>query len=191
MENSKKIQIGLLVLVGALLVVNLFGGFEGLFGGSSSDSVRDQARNQIATTTDVTNPTTPATSAAAAAEPAAPAGPTTTMSFKETEFDFGTVDQGEKVTHNNRDIYYLPNFINPDIAILLSTIMMEKRTNEYRLRKIFGPAFQNKYSSMVKRLIGMGLLSRNVDGSLEITDVAVNDVGRLLERYGFLKFGGG
>lgn len=98
MENSKKIQIGLLVLVGALLLVNLFGGFDGLFGGSSSDSVRDQARNQIATTTDVTNPSTPATPAVNA-EPAAPVGPTTTMDFKENEFDFGSVDQGEKVTH--------------------------------------------------------------------------------------------
>ncbi|MEO1258948.1 MAG: hypothetical protein AAFZ15_09115 [Bacteroidota bacterium] len=96
--------------------------------------------------------------------------------------------EGEKVTHKNRDIYFLPDFLNPDIAILLSTVMMEKRTNEYRLRKIFGPAFQRKYSSMVKRLIGTGLLSRNVDGSLEITDIAVNDVGRLLERNGFLKF---
>jgi len=99
MENSKKIQIGLLVLVGALLLVNIFGGFDGLFGGSSSDSVRDQARKQIATTTDVNaNPSTPAMPATPA-EPAAPAGPTTTMDFSENEFDFGTVDQGEKVTH--------------------------------------------------------------------------------------------
>ena len=99
--------------------------------------------------------------------------------------------EGEKVIHKSRDIYYLPDFLNPDIAILLSTVMMEKRTNEYRLRKIFGPAFQNKYSSMVKRLIGIGLLSRQVDGSLEVTDVAVNNVGRLLGRNGYLKFGGG
>lgn len=34
-----------------------------------------------------------------AAEPTVPAGPTTSMVFEETEFDFGMVDQGEKVTH--------------------------------------------------------------------------------------------
>lgn len=112
MENSKKIQIGLLVLVGGLLVANLFGGFDGLFGGSSSDSVRDQARDQITTSTDVTNPAA-ATTPAAAAEPAAPAGPTTTMNFEESEFDFGSVDQGEKVTH----VYKFTNTGNEPLII--------------------------------------------------------------------------
>jgi predicted secreted protein len=37
---------------------------------------------------------------AAPAEPAAPTGPTTTMSFTETEFNFGKVKAGEKVQHD-------------------------------------------------------------------------------------------
>ncbi|MCB0598265.1 MAG: DUF1573 domain-containing protein [Phaeodactylibacter sp.] len=35
----------------------------------------------------------------AAQEAAVPTGPTTVMSFEETEFDFGTVAEGEKVSH--------------------------------------------------------------------------------------------
>jgi hypothetical protein len=35
----------------------------------------------------------------AAQQPAAPAGPTTEMTFAETTFDFGTVQEGEKVAH--------------------------------------------------------------------------------------------
>ncbi|MFN7116977.1 MAG: DUF1573 domain-containing protein [Saprospiraceae bacterium] len=35
----------------------------------------------------------------ASIQPAVPTGPTTTMEFAETEFDFGTVQEGEKVRH--------------------------------------------------------------------------------------------
>ena len=37
--------------------------------------------------------------AANPATPPVPTGPTTTMTFAETEFDFGTIDEGEKVSH--------------------------------------------------------------------------------------------
>lgn len=37
--------------------------------------------------------------AAAPSEPAAPVGPTTAVSFGETEYDFGTIEQGESVSH--------------------------------------------------------------------------------------------
>ncbi len=46
------------------------------------------AKNEI---TPIANP--------AAAEPDVPVGPVTTVEFEETEFDFGTVMEGEKVTH--------------------------------------------------------------------------------------------
>ncbi|TXB66575.1 DUF1573 domain-containing protein [Phaeodactylibacter luteus] len=45
------------------------------------------------------NSVQPATPQPAAAQAAAPAGPTTTMEFDATEFDFGTVQDGEKVSH--------------------------------------------------------------------------------------------
>lgn len=48
-----------------------------------------------------TNPpaTNVADKPAPAPEAAAPTGPTTVMTFDATEFDFGTVDEGEKVSH--------------------------------------------------------------------------------------------
>ena len=45
------------------------------------------------------DPNVSVTNTAAATEPAAPTGPTTTMSFTETEFNFGKVKAGEKVQH--------------------------------------------------------------------------------------------
>ncbi len=84
--------------------------------------------------------------------------------------------------------YGLPDFLNPDIAILLSAIMIEKRTNEYRLRRIFGPAFTEKYAPMLQRLLGIGLLRRQLDGWLEINEVLVNELGHLLEAKGHLKY---
>ena len=95
MEKSKQIQIGLLGLIVVLLLANLFGGGS-LFGGSSSDDARDAARQRLA----VTNPTAPAaTTPRTPAAPPVPVGPTTVMEFAESTFDFGSVDEGEKVSH--------------------------------------------------------------------------------------------
>ena len=60
-----------------------------------NDEVRDAARQDIETTTPADM------SAAAPAQPgvAAPAGPTTSLSFGESSFDFGTVTEGEIITH--------------------------------------------------------------------------------------------
>ena len=82
----------------------------------------------------------------------------------------------------------LPTFLNPEAALLLSAIMMAKRTNEYRLRKLFGPAFSDKYSGVLQRLISVGLLTRHLDGWLEISEVAANEMGKQLDRNKYLKF---
>lgn len=99
MENSKKIQIGLLGLVAALLIANFMGGFDGLMGGSKDD-VRNSARENIESSV-TGNTISPSPDAAPTpAEPAAPTGPTTTVDWSETEYDYGVVEQGEKVLHN-------------------------------------------------------------------------------------------
>ena len=41
----------------------------------------------------------PAREKATAPEPAAPAGPTTSITFAENAHDFGTIDEGDAVTH--------------------------------------------------------------------------------------------
>ena len=98
MENSKKIQIGVLALIGLLIALGAFGVFGDLFGGSDAEASTD-ANAPI--TTSVTGAEDPSetNSLTPPAEPAAPTGPTTSIEFEETEFDFGTVDAGEKVTH--------------------------------------------------------------------------------------------
>ena len=66
-------------------------------GGEGETAAADAAREGVATTT-VTPGNTPATPTPPAAE-AAPTGPTTAMTFDQTEFKFGTVDEGEVVAH--------------------------------------------------------------------------------------------
>ena len=94
----------------------------------------------------------------------------------------------ERVVQELKGNYQLPNFITPDNGMLLTALMMEKRTTEYHLRKLFGPPFNDKYRTILQRLISVGLLTRHLDGWLEVNDSAVNDLGRLLEDKGYLKF---
>ncbi len=63
---------------------------------SGSQDVRDAARENVSSTT--VQPADPMAQPADAAT-AVPAGPTTTMEFAETTFDFGTVQEGEQVSH--------------------------------------------------------------------------------------------
>ncbi len=65
---------------------------------NSESSAQEEAREDLSAAKKV-QPADAAQAQPAAAQPAAPAGPTTTMSFEETEFNFGTVTEGEKVSH--------------------------------------------------------------------------------------------
>ena len=94
----------------------------------------------------------------------------------------------EKVTHRLPTNYALPDFLNPDAAIILSALMMEKRTNEYRLLKLFGSPFQTKFKFIIQRLISIGILTRHLDGWLEVNELVVNEVGKMLEEKNYLKF---
>jgi hypothetical protein len=86
----KIVQIALsLVLVAGLMACQ-----------SGNKDIRDEARQSLeggnaAVTPQNPNPMDPA---AAQASPV-PSGPTTEMAFSETEFDFGTVKEGLKVSH--------------------------------------------------------------------------------------------
>jgi hypothetical protein len=64
---------------------------------NSESAAQEEAREDLSSNT--VQPANQAAVQPAAAQPAAPAGPTTTMTFEETEFDFGTVNEGEKVSH--------------------------------------------------------------------------------------------
>jgi hypothetical protein len=94
----------------------------------------------------------------------------------------------EKVMLQDYQNYQMPDFLNPDTAILLRTILIEKRSNEYRLSKLFGEPFQDRYKAILQRLINTGLLTRHEDGWLEINEVLVNELARLLDRKEYIKF---
>lgn len=96
----------------------------------------------------------------------------------------------ERVRHQYRSAYTLPDLVTPDNGLLLSAVMLSKRTNEYRLRKRFGPAFADKYGDILLRLQSVGLVTRQWDDWLEVNELTVNDVGRQLERKGYLRFHG-
>lgn len=103
MENSKKIQFGLLALVALLLVGNFVGGgFQKWFGQSEGDKIRQQAAATTAANSaamangNATSGNIPGTNVTA---PPAPTGALTSLKYEEDVFDFGVCDEGQIVTH--------------------------------------------------------------------------------------------
>lgn len=106
MENSKKIQVGLLVLLAGLLVANMYGGgFKSWFGQSEGDKLREIAASMensgsISAAHDGavsgSNGNIPGTNVNVADTPT---GPTTTIKYDSDRFDFGSTDEGEIVKH--------------------------------------------------------------------------------------------
>ena len=92
----------------------------------------------------------------------------------------------EQVIHDRVTTYPLPKFLSANGALLLATIFKEKRTNEYRLRRLFGASFKEKYSHILQRFISIGILKRQIDGMLEVNENIVNDLGEMLARTKYL-----
>ncbi|MEZ5043773.1 MAG: DUF1573 domain-containing protein [Saprospiraceae bacterium] len=82
----KQLKVGIL----AIMVLGFLASCQ-----NANQGVREAARENVSSAVQ------PATSTAQGADavPAVPAGPTTVMTFAETTFDFGTVEDGEKVAH--------------------------------------------------------------------------------------------
>ncbi len=121
MKQLTKIQPVLIALIA--LAFNLT-----IFTGCGSDDASQNAREALTNNaangaTDNTNPSLSAgavgsdngapTGTPTTTQPAAPAGPTTTVSFEETEFDFGIINEGERVTH----VYKFTNTGEEDLVI--------------------------------------------------------------------------
>ncbi|MCB0851349.1 MAG: hypothetical protein KDD63_03835, partial [Bacteroidetes bacterium] len=96
---------------------------------------------------------------------------------------------GEGLVSNNiKNKLIFPDLDNPDTYLLLGSILLQKRTNEYRLRKLFGPAFPERYLDILRRLISVGILIRQPDEWLEINELVVNDLGVLMSNKNYLKY---
>lgn len=88
----------------------------------------------------------------------------------------------DKVRYTFTD-HVLPQFLNSSSSILLITIITYGASNEYLLKRLFGPAFQEEYKPILQRLINIGVIQRTINGKLEIRQSIVNDIASLLEKY--------
>ena len=88
----------------------------------------------------------------------------------------------------DRSFYSIPDIDHKDTLLLLETIIMARKTNEYYLNQYFGSAFKTTYSTLLQRIINVGLVTRNVDNMIQINPKVVNDIGRLLENKYYLTF---
>ncbi len=88
----------------------------------------------------------------------------------------------------DKPFYSIPDIDHKDTLLLLETVIMARKTNEYYLNQYFGAAFKARYSTLLQRLVNVGLITRNVDNLIQINPKVVNDIGRLLENKHYLTF---
>lgn len=84
------------------------------------------------------------------------------------------MNEDDTVFLDFNDKYSLPQNPDADTNLLLGEIIWQKRTDEYRLRRQFGPAFGDHYVHLLRRLLGMGVVRRRAGGGLEVEEAAVN-----------------
>lgn len=82
--------------------------------------------------------------------------------------------------------YAFPEEISQDTGLLLRTVLVDRITNEYHLRKQFGPVFRERFQPLVQRLLNLGILLRKPSGALEINPCIATEIELLLERKGFV-----
>lgn len=100
---------------------------------------------------------------------------------------YSSLQNADEVSQGQDLDYVLPNSISTDAGILLSNILMEKRTNEYQLRKRFGPAFRSTYQTNLQRLMHLGMVTRNPEGWLQINEPIVNELAGILAKNNFVR----
>jgi hypothetical protein len=104
---------------------------------------------------------------------------------------------GEALLHWANSIYYvdehtvqhraetykgLPSFLNEDSTLIIDLLLLHKRANEYLIRQLLGAsAFEKRYVTVIRRLINVGVLKRQLDGFIEIEATIVNDLKQMLE----------
>jgi hypothetical protein len=103
---------------------------------------------------------------------------------------------GEALLHWANAIYYiddntveyhkdtykpLPSFMNEESSLILGLLLRHKRANEYLIRHLLGAQpFELRYATVIRRLLTVGVLSRQLDGFIEIENTIVNDLKQLL-----------
>jgi hypothetical protein len=86
------------------------------------------------------------------------------------------------VEHRAETYKSLPSFLNEDSTLILELLLLHKRANEYLIRQLLGAnAFDMRYATVIRRLINIGVLKRQLDGFIEIETTVVNDLKQMLE----------
>lgn len=86
------------------------------------------------------------------------------------------------VQHRAETYKGLPSFLNEDSTLILELLLLHKRANEYLIRQLLGAsAFEKRYATVIRRLINVGILKRQLDGFIEIEMTIVNDLKQMLE----------
>jgi hypothetical protein len=96
------------------------------------------------------------------------------------------VNTDENVRFTEVPAFAFPEELSSDAGVLLRTILIDRTTNEYQLRKQFGPAFTEHFQPLVQRLLNLGLLLRTPSNMLEINPALVADIQIALEANGFV-----
>lgn len=86
-----------------------------------------------------------------------------------------------KVVYERKIKKNLPNLWDVNEKTIIEYLLINRKTNEYLMRKALGPVFANKYQPVVNRLLSTGVLHRITDGRLEIHEMLVNDIQDLLK----------
>lgn len=86
-----------------------------------------------------------------------------------------------KIINKKMGLLNLPFFINGSNMLILKTLLTYKKVGEYRLRKLFGPAFGHKYSHQIEKLLNLGVIRRLSDGKIEVSIYCANDVARMIK----------
>lgn len=87
------------------------------------------------------------------------------------------------VEHRSEAYRTLPSFLTEDSHLILDVLLLHKRANEYRLQKLLGAQpFNERYATVIRRLLNVGVLRRQLDGFIEIETTIVNDLKQLLDQ---------
>lgn len=80
------------------------------------------------------------------------------------------------VKYHNLTYYNLPDFMNDELALIVNVISSHIKTTDLYLKFLFGPTYSEKYSNLIKRMISIGIIQRDLDGYITINEKIHNDV---------------
>lgn len=87
------------------------------------------------------------------------------------------------VQHRPESYKSMPSFLNEDSVLILDLLLLHKRANEYLMRHLLGSVpFNERYATVIRRLLNVGVLQRQLDGFIEIETTIVNDLKQLLNQ---------